>query len=250
MVYSAVIFDIQCTELRRTTTAVGRPSGAHLGEVDVTKSFKGALAAYATTSHPADRTGNPPRLSAADRAHLKRWAADERADEVWNTIKNAARKRGRVIPDRWFIQEILGTREIATSINHRRKYRERYRKYAARMAEIAKVLRERLPNGFLLIPTGEELAERLDEAARAYRDYVAIARNETRGMKWTRQSKPTHVFMSLLSNDLKGVTGKWLDYEVSVLTEIAFDKLEIDADKVIWARRGAKRNTKASKRTK
>ena len=115
------------------------------------------------------------------------------------------------------------------------------------MVEIAKVLRERLPNGFLLIPTGEELAERLDEAAQTYRDYVAVARNAARGMKWTRQSKPIHVFMSLLSNDLKGITRKWLDYEVAVLTEIAFDKPEIDADKVIWARRGAKRNTKAGK---
>ena len=216
----------------------------------MTESFKAALAAYATTSHPADRTGNQPRLSVADRAHLKRWANDVRADEVWNGIKGAAQKRGMLLPARFFIQEVLGTRDISTSINHRRKYRERYRKHAARMAEIAKVLRERLPSGFLLIPTGEELAKRLDEAARVYRDYVAVARNEAGGMKWTRQSEPIHVFMKQLSTDLKGITGKWLDYEVAVLTEIAFDKLEIDADEVIWARRGAKRNTKASKRTK
>ncbi len=214
----------------------------------MTKSFKEILAAYPSTPHPAD--GSLPRLSQADIAHLKRWAEDERADEVWNTIKGAAQKRSRVIPGPFFIQEVLGGRDIATSINHRRKYRERYLKHATRMAEIAKVLRGRLPNGFPLIPTGEELAERLDGAAGAYRDYVAVARNQDRGIKWTRQSKPTHVFMSLLSNDLKGITGKWLDYEVSVLTEIAFDKLEIDADKVIWARRGVKRNTKASKRTR
>lgn len=250
MVYSAAIFSIQYTERCPPGLPSADEVAGHLGEVDVAKSFKGALAAYATTPHPADGTRSPPRLSAADRAHLKRWAGDERADEVWNTIKGAARKRGRVIPDRFFIQEILGAREIAASMNHRRKYRERYRKYAARMVEVGKILRERLPNGFLLIPTGEELAERLDEAARAYSDYVAVARNEDRGLKWTRQSKPTHVFMSLLSNDLKGITGKWLDYEVAVLTEIAFDKFEIDADKVIWARRGTKRNKKASKRTK
>jgi hypothetical protein len=59
-------------------------------------------------------------------------------------------------------------------------------------------------------------------------------------MKWTRESKPSQVFMSLLSNDLKGISGKWLDHEVAVLTEIAFDKSEIDADKVIWARRGVR----------
>ena len=127
---------------------------------------------------------------------------------------------------------------------------ERYRKYAARMEEIAKILRKRLPNHLLLMPTGEELAGRLDEAARAYRGYVAVARNETRGMKWTRESKPPQGFMSLLSNDLKSISGKWLDYEVAVLTEIAFDKSEIYADSVIWARRGAKHNRDANKGNK
>jgi hypothetical protein len=249
MVYSAAIFGIQRTE--------HRPSGLPLAdnwwasrEVDVTKSFKGALAAYATTSHPADRTRSLPRLSPADRAHLKRWADDERANEVWDTIQGAAKKRGRMLPDWFFIQEVLGAREIATSINHRRKYRERYRKHAARMAEVAKVLRERLPNGLLLIPTGEDLAKRLDAAARAYSDYVAVARNEDHGLKWTRQAKPTHVFMRQLSNDLKGITAKWLDYEVSVLTEIAFDESEIDTDQVIWARRSVKRNKPVRKHTK
>ena len=214
----------------------------------MTRSFKAVLAAYPSFPHPVD--GSLPRLSQADVAHLNRWVNDERVDEIWNVIESAALKRGRVIPDRFFIQEVLGARDIATSINHRRKNRKRYRKHAAQMTEIAKVLRERLPNGLLLIPTGEAIAEMLDEAARAYGDHVAVTRSEDRGLNWTRQSEPTHVFMNLLSNDLKGITGKWLDYEVSALTEIAFDKLEIDADKVIWARRGTKGNTKASKRAK
>ena len=212
------------------------------------KSFKVALAAYPSTPHPTD--GSMPRLSPADVAHLKRWADDERADEVWNTINSAATERDMLLPARLFIQELLGARDIAESINHRRKHRDQYRKYAAQMERDAKTLRQRLPKGLTLIPNGDELAQRLDDAARTYRDYVAVARNEARGMKWTRQSKPIHVFMSLLSNDLKGITGKWLDYEVAVLTEIAFDKPEIDAENVIWVRRPAKRNTKASKRTK
>jgi hypothetical protein len=226
-----------------------RQSGTHLREVHVTKSFKAVLTAYRSTPHPYD--GSLPRLSSADVAHLKRWADDERADEVWNAIESAAKEHGKlVLPARFFIQEVLGARDIAKSINHRRNNRERYLKHAARIVEVAKVLRAPLPNGLLLIPTGRELAERLDEATRAYRDYVAVARNEARGMKWTRQSKPVHVFMKLLSNDLKGMTGKFLDHEVAVLTEIAFDEIEIDDDEVIWARRRAKRNTKARKRSK
>lgn len=216
----------------------------------MSKSFKRALVAYSNTPHPADKASGPPRLSAADQAHLKRWADDERADEVWNTIRSAAQKHGRMILDRFFIQEVLGAREIATSINHRRKYRERFRKHAARMVEIAKYLRERLPNGFLLIPTGEELAERLDQAARSYRDYVTVDRNEARGMNWSRESKPMHVFMKWVSKDLKGMTGQWLDYEVAVLTEIAFDAGEIDAERVSWARRGTSTHRPPKRRKK
>jgi len=87
-----------------------------------------------------------PTHTAAFRANdcIERWADDERADEIWNTIKDTAQKRGMLLPARFFIQEVLGTRDIVTSMNHRRKYRERYRKHATRMAEIAKILRERL----------------------------------------------------------------------------------------------------------
>jgi hypothetical protein len=218
--------------------------------VYVTKSFKAALAAYPTTSHPADSTRKPPRLSLADRAHLKRWADDERADKVWSTINSAAQKRGQVIPDRFFIQEVLGARDIAESINHRRKHRDQYRKYAAQMERDAKTLRQRLPNGLMLIPNGDELAQKLDDAARTYRDYDAVSRNLPGVIKWTRESRPHHVFISQLSNNLRGITGRWLDYEVAVLTEIAFDEPEIDSDQVIWVRRGVKRSRPVRKRTK
>jgi hypothetical protein len=213
----------------------------------VTKPFKAILAEYQRTPHAAD--GSLPHLSAPKLAHLKRWAEDERANEVWNSVHRAAMARGLLLPDSVFIQLVLGLRDVATSINHRRNNRERYRKYAARMEEIAKVLRKPLPNHLLLLPTGEELAGKLDEAARAYRAYGAATRNEAGGMNWTRQSKPPQVYMRFLSNDLKELSGKWLDYEVAVLTEIAFG-LEIDIDQVIWARRGAKRKRRANKGTK
>jgi hypothetical protein len=37
---------------------------------------------------------------------------------------------------------------------------------------------------------------------------------------------------------------------VAVLTEIAFDELEIDSDQVIWVRRGVKRSRVVRKRAK
>jgi hypothetical protein len=213
----------------------------------VTKSFRAALIAY---PREKDVNGSLPHLSSADVAHLKRWADDERADEVWKAIESAAKKRGMLIPPRYLIQEVLGARDLVATIRHRRKYRERYRKHAARMVEVAKILREPLPNGLMLMPSGADLADRLDQAAQTYRDFVAAARNETEGLTSTRQSKSIHVFMGFLSKDLKEITGKWLDYEVAVLSEIAFDKPEIDSDQVIWARRRVKRDRRASKRTK
>jgi hypothetical protein len=122
----------------------------------MTKSFKTVLAKYPSTGHPVD--GSLPRLSRADVAHLNRWANDERADEVWDSIDRAAKLRGIILPPHFFIQEVLGISDIAKSIDHRRKNRVQYLKYAARMEKIAKVLRMRLPNQFLLVPTGEELA--------------------------------------------------------------------------------------------
>jgi hypothetical protein len=216
--------------------------------VRVAKPFKAALASYAETPHPAD--GTLPRLSPADHAHLRRWAADDRADEVWNTINRAAQEHGGLLPVRLLIQEILGARDIAQSINHKRKHRDRYRKRAAQMVEIAKVLQEPHPNGLLLIPSGAELAQRLEDAARIYRDYVAVSRNVPGVIRWTRESKPPHVFMSLLSNDLNGITGRWLDRQVAVLTQIAFDDPDCDEEHVFWVRRRVGRTKAVGKPTR
>jgi hypothetical protein len=44
--------------------------------------------------------------------------------------------------------------------------------------------------------------------------------------------------MSMVGNDLKQITGLWLDEEVGVLTEIAFDSPDvIGAEAARWARR-------------
>jgi hypothetical protein len=183
-----------------TRATAGQQSGAPLRGVYVTESLKAVLAAYPSTPHPTD--GLLPRLSPADVAHLKRWADDERADEVWNTIDSAAKERGMLFPARLFIQELLGARDIAESINHRRKHRDLYRKYAAQMERDAKTLRQRLANGLTLIPNGDKLAQRLDEAARTYRGYAAVSWNLPGVIKWTRESRPRHVFTSQLSNNL------------------------------------------------
>jgi hypothetical protein len=148
--------------------------------------FVAALVAYPTTPHPSDEAKMIPRLSAADRAHLKRWAEDERAEELWSTINSAALKHGRLLPVRFFIQEILGARDIAKLLDHRKRNRVLYLKRAAQLKEAARFLREPVFHRLPLVPSAPELARKLDEAARTYRDYVAVSRNEGGGIKWGR----------------------------------------------------------------
>ena len=56
--------------------------------------------------------------------------------------------------------------------------------------------------------------------------------------------------MSLLSNDLKGITGRWLDQEVAVLTQIAFGDPDFDKEQVFWVRRRVNRSKAVGKSTR
>jgi hypothetical protein len=191
------------------------------------ESFKAALISY-----------SDPGLTTDQKAHLQRWADDDRADEVWQSIERAAQKNKKLLPEGFFIGEILAAKRVAISIGHRWKYRERYRKQAEQMERIAKFLREPRPAGIPPYPPATELARMLDEAAHNFRGEVAISRDLPGVVKFGRQSKPPTVFMTMVSNDLNNITGCWLDKEVAVLTEIAFDSPDvIDPDDARWARR-------------
>src|ERR1700730_8211321 len=83
--------------------------------------------------------------SSDDRAHLQRWAADDRAEEVWHKIERAALNNKLWLPAKHFITEILGARRFAMAIGHRGKWRERFRNAADEMERTAKFLRNRHP---------------------------------------------------------------------------------------------------------
>ena len=176
--------------------------------------------------------------SSDDRAHLQRWAADDRAEEVWHKIERAAHNNKLPLPAKRFITEILAARRVAMAIGHRGKWRERFRNAADEMERTAKFLRNRHPYGMPPYPPGRKLADMLDDAASYFRKQVEPSRNLPGILKFSRKSKAHTVFMSMVGNDLKGITGRWLDEEVGVLTEIVFDSPDIiDAEAVRWARR-------------
>ena len=200
------------------------------------ESIKAALAAYSKT----------PGLTREDRAHLQRWSEDDRADEEWQIIDcayRAAHEHGLPLPRSVFISEILAIRRVAEGIASRGKYRDRYRKYAKQMEETARFLRKPHPAGMPpTLPQSEELARMLDAAASALRMEVEQSRGVPGTVKATRQSNTPAIFMNQLSNYLKGITGQWLDDQVAVLTEIAFEEIgDVESEQVKWLRRNIKR---------
>jgi hypothetical protein len=194
--------------------------------------FKAVLREYEKSSPSSD-----------DRAHLQRWADDDRAGEVWHKIERAAQKNNVKLPAKHFIHELLAARRVAMAIGQRRELREHYRKAADDMVRIAGFLRKPHPYGMPPYPGGTKLAEMLDDAATYFRKAVELSRNLPGNLKFTPKSKPDQIFMSMVDNDVKKITGLWLGEEVGILTEIAFDTSDI-VDTV--AARRARRQKKAA----
>jgi hypothetical protein len=217
------------------------------------ESFKACLESFATTPYPGAENRALPRLTSADRAHLKRWAEHdegldehgEGVEEMWQVIESAVHKRGMRLPAHFFIGEMLGTRRLAISISKRRKERHRYRKLAAQMEALAKLFGAPLSVDAPLIPFGAELARKLDHAARIYREHVAVSRTVPGQVRWTHKSKPRDIFISLVSHFLRNLTGGWLDRQVTVLTQIAFDDRDLDNREVVWIRRQVERRARS-----
>jgi len=168
-----------------------------------------------------------PAWGSDDRAHLQRWIDNDRAEQVWDGIQCAARSNKLWLPPKIFITDILAARRVAVAIAHRRKLREHYRSAAKEMERVAKFLRKPHPYGMPGYPQSTEVARMLDEAASYFRTIVEPRRNMPGVLKFGRQSQPHMILISMVSNYLKGITGRWLDEEVGVLTEVAFDSRDI-----------------------
>jgi hypothetical protein len=204
--------------------------------VAATESFNTALREYKKSS----------AWVSDDRAHLQRWIEDGRAEQVWDKIQCAVRSNNLWLPPKIFITDILAARRVAIATGHRGKLRESYRNAADEMQRVAKFLRKPHRYGMPGYPQSTTLARMLDDAAGYFRTEVEPSRNVPGVLKFSRQSQPHMIFMSEVSNDLKGITGRWLDEEVAVLAEIAFNWPDvIEPEAVRWARRQGPGRTKS-----
>jgi hypothetical protein len=191
-------------------------------------------------------------LDAATRKHLKRWRADDRADEVWDRIKCAAQEHGTLPPAGFFIREILSARRVAELIDQRRTQCGRYRTLATQMIEIANFLREPpIQDGPPSIPFGVQLARMLNDAAKMLLDEVAVSWTTPGQIKVSRSNRDRlrEAFTSMVSNDLNRITGRWLDEDVAVLTEIALNVRDITVEQVRWARQTTARSGRPKRST-
>lgn len=186
-----------------------------------------------------------------DRDHLQRWIDDDRTEQVWNEIQHAARSKNPWLPPKTFtetfIKDVLA-RRVAIAIAHRKEVRKYYRSAAKKMEWVARFLHEPHPYDMLGYPQSTKLARMLDEAASYYRTIVEPSRNVPGVLKFGRQSQAHMIFMSMVSNDLKRSTGRWLDEKVGVLAEIAFGARDIiDPEAVRWVRRHRNKGRPASR---
>jgi hypothetical protein len=208
----------------------------------MSSTFKAALAAELREAS----------LDAATREHLKRWADDDRADEVWDRIEHTAQEHGTLLPAGFFIGQILSARRVAVLIDQRRTRRDRYRKIAAQMNEITDFLREPpCQDGPPPIPFGVPLARMLKHASKLLRDEAAASWSTPGQIKVSRSNsdRVRVAFTSMVSNELNGITGRWLDEDVAVLTEIALNVRDITVDQVRWARQPTVRGGRAKRST-
>ena len=183
-------------------------------------------------------------LDAGTRKHIKRWADDDRADEVWERIESAAQANGTPLPRWFFIQEILSARRVALLIDKRQTQRSFYRNIAAQMIEVAAFLGAQPPDGGPPpIPHGARLALELKDSAKHLEQHEAAVSWATPGQVKVSRSNRDRVrvaFTSMVSTELQRVTGRWLDAEVAVLAEIALNVRDITVDQVRRSRRATK----------
>ncbi len=179
-------------------------------------------------------------LTPADLAHLKRWAEDDRADEVWNKISRKAWKRGIPLYASFFIREVLGARSISESVEHLSTQRRFYQERATQMENLANFLRHLRPS-IILLPLAMKLPQMLEDTAKILREQVSPnSRGPMRVSRVDRNgSRRRKAFIRVMSSDWPGICS---DYELSVLTEIAFDIRDVTVDQVKWAQRRTTRS--------
>ncbi|MBR1086466.1 hypothetical protein JQ621_03155 [Bradyrhizobium manausense] len=156
-----------------------------------------------------------PRSSAI-RAHLRRWADDERAEEVWKAVSKAA---GISLTANEFVRFVAHAAMESRALPVRLE--DHKHEIAATKAAIGSHLLDALASN-RPVP---EIADILEEGAwqLRFREKFSMLDGYPQGARSRRKSSQSRRALSLtLSDFFKERCGKWMDNEVGVLLEIAF----------------------------
>jgi hypothetical protein len=170
-------------------------------------------------------------LTPDDKAFLTRWIKDNRTEGVWSKITKIAPRTGR-------FPQLLIARFV--TIRRRAFNEERFLNDERGRTEFAAGLRKRLIYELRSDISNTALADHLERAASFLR--MSSPPPPPADLGPTRQdrdgSRRRLFFMRQTSEELRQITGRWLDDETATLTEIAFPGAEITVEQVRAARRG------------
>lgn len=182
-----------------------------------------------------------PFQGAADRAHLERWSKDPNAEDVWRRL---VKDRG-LSPDTseewsyrsayYLIRYVLAVRrEVDAEERHDVSKRATF----SEQDEIVRFIRQiaRVPGATPV--KNPEVWRLMANSLRAVAE-MCLSQIPLTVMPPSKRGKtqPRQRFSARLSEHLHGLTRKWADGEVAVLTEIAYPGEEVSAEMVRAARR-------------
>jgi len=223
-------------------------------------SFREALTQFDALS--AEVAATAGHLPVEDRAHLARWANDDRAEGIWEKVQQLAHEPvGSFDPLQGLIAAVLSARLAAEIAKPTHEILRRHRERSARYLELAKQLealaqtwrrmanRDNLRSEFAL-----KKAKAHGLEARAWRKLAEKAAPPTRfsvSRSDRAGSRKQRVFMQLVSYFLINLCGRPLDSEVAALNDIAFDTPEATSvQQVRSARRPTTRQGRSHRRSK
>jgi hypothetical protein len=215
----------------------------------VTPTFKAALAEMLDVT-----------LDAADRAHLKRWARNRRAEDIWQKFKANEKNLPRLTtksryPEMEFlIWRIIGARRSAeemTSLAYQVREKKRDRERRAYYLELAQCA-ESLVRYFKDRPVPPDSIGLL----RPSQDWKSYQRDAEMFRRFaepspTRRVQTVHehvIFLRLVNEFIDLSCERPLDDVAKTLTEIAFPGQTITLDMVRSARKPTTRKARSGKR--